>query len=254
MVYWWLLTDGHSGYINHELAITNDGKEAAQSPVDPMWAYAVELAKRHRPLVAQHIVAMAILRCSMHPIWSIPSSHLAVGHLAMTHFADPMSDHLTELNALYAYEAIEDTCDSQRTINEWCNMRFLNRRVLDEVISIRNMCVDRMHIHTSLDTMTEQTRLDIRWVLARAFFRHCAFLTPRDGDEYPRYRTIHGNWETVLAVDSMLNSLTHQWVIYDKFKLGQLPYLEKATAIDPAWIVVSWLVSRVRHIFNRATY
>ena len=207
-----------------------------------MWAYTVELAKRERPLVAQHIVAIAALRTSMHSIYAIPPSYLAASFEAIRQYADPLSDHITELTALYDYEVAEDTFSDQTTLNEWCNMRFLNRRVLDDVLSVRDMVIDKMNIHTSLASLDEQTRLDIRWILARAFFRHSAFLIKNSNDEQARYRTIHGNVMALLAANSMLNTGTHQWVIYDEFTLGQHPYLETATAIDPEWIVVSWLV------------
>jgi HrpA-like RNA helicase len=236
----------YSVYINNELEITNDGKLAAQSPLDPVWVYAVNLAKRHRPLCAQHIAAIAALRSSMHPIFTAPLTHQAAGHLAMDCFADPSSDHLTELNALYAYEAAEEVIEDEDELNEWCQMRFLNRRVLDDVLLVRDMCAERMGFDEGLNSFDSQARLDVRWVLARAFFRHTAF---KLDEQHPRYRTVHGNIETTLAVDSMLNTGVHPWIIYDKFTMGRLPYLEKATAIDPAWIVVSYLTTVIRPIY-----
>jgi HrpA-like RNA helicase len=207
-----------------------------------MWVYAVSLAKRHRPLCAQHIVAIAALRSSMHPIFVAAPNHQEVFYFAMNSFADPLSDHLTELNALYAYMAEEEALEDEDELNKWCHMRFLNRRVLDEVVHVRDMCVERMGVDERPDKLSSQTRLDVRWILARAFFRHTAFSSKPD-EEHPRYRTIHGNFQTVLAVDSTLNTGAHPWVIYDKFTIGQLPYLEKATAIDPKWIVVRCLTT-----------
>jgi hypothetical protein len=184
----------------------------------------------------------------MHSIFAIPSSHQEVGYLATACFADPTSDHLTELNALYAYETAEEAIEDQDELNKWCWIRFLNRRVLDQVLNVRDMCVESMGVNDQLNTFGTQPRLDVRWVLARAFFRHTAF-SSKPAEGYSRYRTVHGNVESLLSVDSILNTGFHPWVIYDKFTMGQNPYLDKATEIDPAWIVVGCLTTVIRLMY-----
>jgi hypothetical protein len=224
------------------MEITNDGKLAAQAPLDPKWVYAVDLAKRHRPHCAKHIVAIAALCSSMHSIWIGPRTHQAVGHVTMDSFADPSSDHLTDLNALYAYETVEEKIKDGERLHKWRSSRFLNRRSLNDILHIRDMCVASMGVNAQLNTYGSQDRLDIRWVLARAFFRHTAFIS-RSADERRQYRTVHGNSPALVEMDSMLSTGFHSWVIYDKFTMSQRPYLETATAIDPAWIVVSYLTT-----------
>ncbi|KAI1174463.1 P-loop containing nucleoside triphosphate hydrolase protein [Nemania sp. FL0916] len=220
------------GYLDSKLEITNDGKLAGQSPFDPMWASAINIARRHRPHCVQQIVGIAALRSSMHPIFMVPLSYQKVAHKMMTVFAYPLSDHITELNALYAYLRAGEVLEEEEDLNEWCHRHFLDRRVLDEVVSVRDLYLEREGIEEGPDSDV-QVLSDICWVLARAFFRHCAFSTEASN---PSYRTVHGNFEAVLGVDSMLNTGFHPWIIYDKFSMGRLPYLEKATAIDPAWI------------------
>lgn len=206
-----------------------------------MWTYAIELAKREHLQTVQHIISIAALRSSMHSIWLAPATHLAAAHAAMGFFADPSSDHLTELNALYAYAIAEDTIEDRADLNEWCRVRFLNRRSLDDVLLVSDMCFASTGVEPNDEPFDGQIREDIRRVLARSFFRHIA--VGHDASQgYMKYRTVHGNVEAGLAVDSVLNTGRHWWIVYDKFTIGQNPYLVKATTIDPAWVAVRFLI------------
>ncbi|KAK2601693.1 hypothetical protein QQS21_004768 [Conoideocrella luteorostrata] len=225
------------GYVNQNLEITDAGKLAAGAPFEPNWAYAIYLCKSEYPECAMHVVALAALHSSMHSIFVRPSTHLHEAYRSLDRFVDPMSDHLTQLNALYAYENMESLLPDEDELNHWCWFRFLNRRELDNALYVRDMSIKSMNIDTGSGVLDTQARLNVRKILAQAFFRQTALRRPSSNEEEVFYRTIHGNHEALLGLESVLKTGAHPWIVYSSFKLGQNPYLEQATAIDPRWIV-----------------
>lgn len=101
--------------------MTNAGKRAAQSPFEPNWSYAIEFAKVKYPHLAQHIVTIASMCSSTQSVFSAASKKSVPSSLAST--ADPMSDLITELNVLYAFEAEEPKLPDDRELDQWCTRR-----------------------------------------------------------------------------------------------------------------------------------
>ncbi|CAH0045545.1 unnamed protein product [Clonostachys solani] len=227
------------GYINDQFQVTNAGKRAAQNPFEPNWTYAIDVAKVKYPHLAQHIVAIATICSSMHSIFAAaPARFMASSLASRAEFADPMSDLITELNALYAFETEEPKLPDDRELDQWCNRRFLNRLVMGKILLQRNSAVETMQIRfdEAPVALNSQDRENIRRILARTFFRNIAFRIPSSGGEV-RYRTIHGNFEVIASQDSMLNTGGHPWVMYDTLNRARSnTYMTKVTHVEPEWI------------------
>jgi hypothetical protein len=77
-------------------------------------------------------------------------------------FQTRLSNHLTALNALYAYEIAEQEITDGAMLNRWCQLRFLIRRSLDEVFSVRDMIMDQMSLDDEPRPFSAQERADVR--------------------------------------------------------------------------------------------
>ncbi|CAH0002077.1 unnamed protein product [Clonostachys byssicola] len=224
------------GYINDRFQVTNAGKRAAQSPFEPNWTYAIEFAKARHPHLAQHIVAIAAICSSMQSIFLAASMSLAPSFLAST--ADSMSDLITELNALYAFEAEEPKLRGVRELDQWCTGRSLNRPLMEQILLQRDSAIETMGIrfNDAPEAINGQEGENIRRILARTFFRNIA-LKISSSDEDERYRTIHGNFAALIAQESVLSTRDHPWVMYGTLRMGRNNLLmEKVTLIEPEWI------------------
>ncbi|CAH0032393.1 unnamed protein product [Clonostachys rhizophaga] len=231
-----LLLDLDSGYINDLFQVTNAGKRAAQSPFEPNWNYAIEFAKVKYPRLAHHIVALATMCSSMQSIFLAAPTKLVPSSLAPR--ADPLSDLITELNALYAFEAEEPKRPNDRELDQWCDRRSLNRLLMEQVLLQRDSAIGTMEIRfeDAPEALNSQDGENIRKILARTFFRNIAFQSPSSNGEL-RYHTIHGNFEALVAQESMLSTGEHPWVMYDTLKMGRNNlYMERVTHIEPGWI------------------
>jgi pre-mRNA-splicing factor ATP-dependent RNA helicase DHX15/PRP43 len=187
-------------------------------------------------------------------IFSRPHSHRQNADLARQQFAEPLSDHLTFVNALHAYCR---QCKAAKTNNwnmdEWCFHHFLNRNVLDEVLCIRRHIQDKMS--EILKTKTWDSTLfghenyftNIRKALTLSFFTQTAILFDKDHDIY---RTVHENNSALLHPDSALLKGGHEWVLYHDFLLTGKPYMQVVTVIDPEWIVVCYSSQLVSTLTN----
>ncbi|CAI6098698.1 unnamed protein product [Clonostachys chloroleuca] len=224
------------GYINDQFQVTNAGKRAAQNPFEPNWNYAIEFAKVKYPHVAHHIVALAAMCSSMQSIFLAAPTKLVPSSLASR--ADPMSDLITELNALYAFEAEEPKRPNDRELDQWCDRRSLNRLLMEQVLLQRDSMIETMEVRfdDAPEALNSQDGENIRKTLARTFFRNIAFQSPSSKGEL-RYHTVHGNFEALIAQESMLSTGEHPWVMYDALKMGRNNLcMERVTHIEPGWI------------------
>jgi hypothetical protein len=221
--------------------ITPAGRAAAKKPLDPIWAYAVELARRERPSVVPHIVSIATLRSAQQEIFL---DLKIFGYYPWKIFGDIHSDHITELKALYVYEKARASLETDEELNAWCNRHILSRRAMEAVIKARDQTVQQTGgSRDCYEKLDPSACTNIRWVLARSFFRHTAF-AEKDSDLL-QYRTVHKNVPGVLHMYSSLHRSRPKWIIYDKHDIGgHNATLSFGTAIDPAWIQVGFPLTR----------
>ncbi|KAJ3467606.1 hypothetical protein MRS44_005170 [Fusarium solani] len=236
------------GYIDDSGKITVRGREAAKLPVDPLWHNAIIEAKSLGCL--GEIVGIAALSTvqSQHSIFLRPHAFAAVADEAHRQFDCPMSDHITQLNALHTFVEAEKDGDA----DNWCRHFFLNRRVLEDAVRLRAQLIEnvqpRLGPVTVMDYRDENYNTNICKALARSLFCNVAIRDPGskaakgkgpavDNDD-ELYRTVHRNHQAGLDIDSVLVGSKAEWVVFDKFiHAGWQQRLQTATAIKPEWVI-----------------
>ncbi|SPJ82284.1 probable ATP-binding protein PRP16 [Fusarium torulosum] len=231
-------------YLDDNAEITLKGKMAANLPVHPVWYNAIAMA--HELGCSQEMLTIAAIQSNQHPIFLRPRASKLAADLAHQRFACPVSDHITQLNAVHAYLQTESQAiqlSGSRvdiTMREWCSDAFLSMSAIEEVKLIR------MQLRKSFADLFKEDpkagRLEspeydsnIRKALAWAFSHQVAFID--DGDDL--YRVLHFNWHAGIHPDSSLIGINHQWIIYDSFVDTFQQHLTTVTAIEPEWIMDS---------------
>ncbi|KIL89465.1 hypothetical protein FAVG1_07045 [Fusarium avenaceum] len=232
------------GYLDNNAEITSKGRMAASLPVHPVWYNAIAIA--HELGCSQEMLTIAAIQSNQHPIFLCPRSSKSAADLAHQRFACPVSDHITQLNAVHAYLQTESQSihpsGSGVDINmrEWCSDTFISMSAIEEVKLIR-----RQLRKSFADLFKEDPKsgrlespeynINIRKALAWAFSHQVAFSD--GGDDL--YRVLHFNWHAGIHPDSSLIGINHQWIIYNNFVDIFQQHLTTVTAIEPEWIMGS---------------
>ena len=95
------LTFKYSGFLDNAGRITQSGQYAAGFPVSPLWIYALQTASKRKCL--GEMTVLASIASAQQSIFLRPLSHQHVADLSRHQFVHPLSDHITGLNAVYAY-------------------------------------------------------------------------------------------------------------------------------------------------------
>lgn len=180
------------------------------------------------------MVDLAAVCSTQHAIFVRPFSHQQAADLVRQQFANPLSDHITYLNAFKAFG--KTRYENKMDLDEWCENRFLNRRGLDDA------CRMRADLHKYMketgfvppNSCGIGDNTIIRKALARSMFTQVAI--QRDQDDY---RTVHGNQSGLIWPGSVIAGGNHEWIVYQSFLTTGKPYLQMVTAIMPEWLVVS---------------
>lgn len=209
---------------------------ASKLPVHPVWYNAI--VEAHKLGCSDEMISIAALATTQNSIFWRPHGARYIADAARARFVNPLSDHMTHLNALHAYVGteLEGNMDSE----QWCFDAFLSHRALKEAVEIRKQLkglVQKLFNEPlrASDFGNENYDINIRKALARSFFYHSALHCEKRGDDI--YTTVHGNHPAGIHPDSSLVGINHEWVIYDTFIHTGRQYIQIVTAIDPEWIV-----------------
>jgi HrpA-like RNA helicase len=205
-----------------------------------VWYHAIETGVKLD--CAMDIVDIAVLCENQKPIFARPSQYEQVADMARASFASDSSDHLALANAFNQYmlarEKVEEDQISQRDLEVFCKMYFLDIHALEEARKSREKLGHFLKRGAKLlptRASTANTE-NVRQALAIAFSHKTAIL--HSGDEY---RTVHENVAARLEPLSSVIDSNSEWIVYDRLnKIGGKFYLETATTIKAEWLVVSW--------------
>jgi pre-mRNA-splicing factor ATP-dependent RNA helicase DHX15/PRP43 len=192
------------------------------------------------------MLTIAAIQSNQHPIFLRPQSSKSAADIAHQRFLCPVSDHITQLNAVHAYlqaesQSIQPSGSSvDVNMREWCSDAFLSMRAIAEVklirIQLRKCFADLFKEDPKAGRLeSPEYNINIRKALAGAFSHQVAFSD--NGDDL--YRVLHFNWHAGIHPDSSLSGINHQWIIYDSFVDTFQQHLTTVTAIEPEWIMVS---------------
>ncbi|KAH8886333.1 P-loop containing nucleoside triphosphate hydrolase protein [Thozetella sp. PMI_491] len=224
------------GFIDSTGSITDSGHNAARFPTHPVWYKA--LVEAHKLGCSDEMLSLAAIANTQNSMFLRPHDLRYAADAARDWFRDPESDHIMQLNALHAY--VRTKAQGRMDMDKWCLYTFLSRRVLEEVLQIRQQLRGLANRHLQgglkvLDFGDKNYSATIRKALARSFFFRAAIRQANVTDDL--YTTVHGNFPAGIHPDSSLIGRPHEWVVYDSFVYTGKQYLETVSAVDPDWLI-----------------
>ena len=221
--------------------ITRAGTAAMQLPIAHAWYNAFAEALKLGCL--DEMISIAALSSTRDSVFAKPHPQRYAAAAEHAQFAHPMSDHLSELAALYKYMQQGKLGDEKRAI--WCHETFLNVKSLGEALMIRKdlleKCCVLFRIRTApiLSFDDKEYDVKIRKALARGFYHHAAIIDDAAKDQY---RTLD-NFPVGVDPDSALVGMGWKWVVYHELGYTSYQYMDRCTAIELDWLLVSLFYS-----------
>ncbi|KAH7154270.1 P-loop containing nucleoside triphosphate hydrolase protein [Fusarium sp. MPI-SDFR-AT-0072] len=124
---------GAMNMIDSDGHITPAGTASLQLPIKHAWYNAFVEALKLGCL--NEMVSIAALSSTRHSIFAKPHPQRSAAATEHTQFAEPVSDHMTELNAFYKWR---HQCKlGEKEVAVWCNETFLNIEALNEAFKLR---------------------------------------------------------------------------------------------------------------------
>ncbi|KAK7422562.1 hypothetical protein QQX98_001585 [Neonectria punicea] len=223
-------------YLSPDGKITQSGRMASKLPLHPVWYNAI--IEAHKLGCSGEMISLAAIACNQHSVFLRPYAQRYVADDARVRFFCPLSDHVTQLNALHGY--VRTKLQQKMDMKQWCFDSFLSQHTLEEVLQVRaqlKRIVGQLlnEPPKGLHFVDEDYTTKIRKALARSFFYHSAFHCEEKGDDI--YVTVHSSHPAGIHPDSALVESNHEWVIYDTFIYTGKQYMQTLTAVDPDWLI-----------------
>ncbi|KAJ3566644.1 hypothetical protein NPX13_g7061 [Xylaria arbuscula] len=152
-------------------------------------------------------------------------------------WACPLSDHVTQLNAFYAY--LRAKKNDKNHLDIWCRDHMLSQENLEKIDKIRNQVAFKYVTGkkdpgwTKEPEWSEETTNNVRKALALGRFRTIATRLGRG----ETYKTVHHNQDVLPSPTSVVQYLEHNWVVYNRVDVRARPYMTTVTVIEPEWIM-----------------
>ncbi|KAI1851198.1 hypothetical protein JX266_003273 [Neoarthrinium moseri] len=222
------------GFLDQHAKITAQGRQAAESPIDPIWYHTILKGITYG--CAMEMIAIAALSSTQNSIFVRPFEYrYAADIIGRPQFAHPFSDHITLLNAYSAWSQLANNVDKA----SWCEAHGLSDRILREVGSIHRQL--RFSFTSLLNKGDLQPAkfsdpafvTNIRKALAAGLFFQSAIRIK--GED--RYKTVPQNFEALLSPESALVGAQHEWIVFTEFKMSAKQYLTTCTRVEPEWIM-----------------
>ncbi|KAJ2806449.1 ATP-dependent RNA helicase [Coemansia furcata] len=203
-------------------ALTPLGRWMAEFPLEPAYAKVV-YASQAAGCTREAIDVVALL--SVDSLFYAPADKRDESNAAQAVFRSSDGDHVTLLNLLRAYTAVNGDA-------EWCKEHFVNRRNMKHVLDVR-VQLNRLCARLGLDTQ-RSCGADVDAVLRcflAGFFHNCALLQP-DGS----YRSLSGSQAVHVHPGSALFGKKTPAIFYDQLVFTNKLHARGVSAVDPLWI------------------
>ena len=212
------------GALSDEGELTELGEQIATLPVDPALGKMLLESQRYG-CVKEMLTIVALLsspNCFMRPREAAKAADEAKAQ-----FAHPEGDHLTMLNAFFAYKENGEDRD-------WCYENFLNFRSLQSADHVRKQLermLNRMGVElSSMDMSCNNYYSNIRLALSAGAFMQVAHLQ-RQG----HYLTVKDHQVVTIHPSSVLDGKP-AWLIFDEFVATNRNYIRTCTVTRPEWL------------------
>jgi len=155
---------------------------------------------------------------------------------------DPLSDHLTELNYLYAYLHRKRNISTVE-LEIWCHETFVNSASLEQALKLRPTLIDWCQKHLGVSGISGLSLADtdyhvkIRKAIAKGFIHHTAI---RAFTFQQRLYLTLENDPVVLLRRSAIGA-DWEWVVYHRIDTTAtgLEYMDRCTVVEENWLLVS---------------
>lgn len=221
--------------------MTPAGKAAYTLPinVNPTWHNAFEEAIKLGCL--SQLIDIAAL-VSVKSTGLIPHEMLHAAEVLYDQFMDPLSDHLTELNVLYAYLHRKRNMSSEE-LAIWCHETFLNSASLEQALERRKELIGWCKANLGVSEISGLSLADtdyhvkIRKAIAKGFIHHTA---TKDITCQQRQYLMLENIPVVLWHLSAIGT-NWKWVVYHRINTTptSLQYMDRCTVVEQNWLLVS---------------
>jgi len=221
------------GALDDEGTLTQLGHKMSEVPVEPQLAKMLLISPEYK--CSEEMLSIVAL-LSGPSIFMRPKEAAKAADEAKAQFAHVDGDHLTLLNAYYAYKESGDSRD-------WCYDNFLNYRTLQSADAVREQLARQMR-KMGLEVVSGNIAdpdyyLNIRKCIAAGFFMQVAHLQKQG-----HYLTAKDNQVVAIHPSSCLDHKP-AWIVFQDFVLTTRNFVRTVTSMR-----VEWLVEIAPHYFD----
>ena len=225
------------GALDDEGELTDIGYQMSELPLDPQLA---KLILSSPDYGCSSEIASIVACLSVPQIFMRPHDSAKAADAAKAQFMREDSDHITMLNAFFAYEM---TPEKDR--KNWCWDNFINDRAMQNAANVRNQLLGIMK-KLDIPLISSDRKgdgsfafTDIRRALTSAMFMQVAY-KQRTGE----YLTAKDNQLVSIHPSSVVISRP-EWVLFEEFALTTKNFIRTVTFTS-----VDWLVDMAPHYFD----
>jgi len=197
----------------------------AEFPLDPQLAKMLVASPKFN---CSNEVLSIVAMLSSPNIFMRPKSAQRAADEAKARFSHVDGDHLTMLNAYYAWK-------SNGEDKKWTYDNFLNLRSLQSGDNVRQQLARLMAKYnlplTSTEFSSKDYYVNIRKSLVSGFFMQVAHLDPSG-----HYQTVKDNQPVALHPSCCLDHKP-EWVVYHEFTLTSKQFIRTVTEIRGEWLL-----------------
>lgn len=208
---------------------------AVKLPINPIMCRLLEAAARLECLEAMTVIVAA---CQLqHSIFLRPSDVTdASDRMGRAQFAHPLSDHITNLNAAYAYKHVQK--EGKIGLEQWCHDNFLSKPMLDSLWRMQDRLKGRVEkrwpggmnkgikdIQNPMFSETIRKALAIGLVTQPAMLRsksnsHITVNYNQPGLISPQSAVLYQGQDVSSATFTKRGAVfpAYRWIVYDKFE------------------------------------
>lgn len=221
------------GALDDEGVLTELGHKMSEMPLDPHLAKMLLVSPEYK---CTNEILSIVAMLSSPSIFMRPKECAKAADDAKSQFAHADGDHITLLNAYYAYKQADESKD-------WCYDNFINYRSIQSADSVRKQVerlLQRLNIPLISTPLTSPEYYNnIKKCLTAGLFMQVAHLQ-RQG----HYLTVKDNQVVAIHPSSVLNNKP-PWILYNDFVQTTRNYVRTLTITH-----VEWLIELAPHYFD----
>ncbi|KAF5566434.1 pre-mrna splicing factor rna helicase [Fusarium napiforme] len=216
-------------------SITPAGNGSLQLSIEQGWYNA--LVEGLKLGCLDEMISIAALCSTRQSIFAKPHPQRYAAAIEHAEFANPISDHMTELDAFYKWQHQCKLGEKEAAI--WCHEKFLDVEALKEALKLRKellvKCFELFGVKTvpMLKFDDEEYDMKIRKAILRGFYHHTATVDDPVNDQY---KTLD-NYPVGINPDSSLVGMGWKFIVYNEIGFTSHAYMDRCTVVELDWLL-----------------